>query len=175
MEDFVKALKVQEWQTKLVTQYDNMIWKYVRSFNTTTGIDPEELYSAVVEECCRALRSYDPERSSLSTFLFTTIRRRLCTIVQKIQNQEKCEAGYPTDDDIFTNIKDNAQDPARLAEIRIMGGELSEDAKLLFSKVRAKPYLYIGGVDSLKTKLRRRGWSNEKIDTVIQEIREMLL
>lgn len=163
---------IQEYQALLITKYHNMIWKQVRSFHKTTGIDPDDLYEEVLVECCSAMQFYDPERASLSTYLYRVIPSRLKSIVVRIQKREQNEAAYLVEEDVFTNILDHTQDPSRQAEINIIRESLSEDARILLQKVLHKPYLYIGK-DITKT-LRKRGWTHARIKLVLDEIREAI-
>lgn len=163
---------IQDYQALLITKYHNMIWKQVRSFHKTTGIDPDELYAEVLVECCSAMQFYDPARASLSTYLYRVIPSRLKSIVVRIQKREQYEAAYDVEEELFTNILDHSQDPSRQAEINVSKELLSEDARILIQKVLSKPYLYIG--KDISKILKKRGWSPKRIATVLNEIRSVL-
>ena len=159
----------------------NLIRKIAWSFHNTTGIDYEELFSEASLAYCEALRTHDPEKSSLSTWAWTHMNLAL-TIFSK---KEKCAAiPFSTfGEDIsfgYTQMTD------KFSEFLT---DLPADCKYIANEILDNEYRYTGQSPNMKRSktvqpkfargklyrtLRTRGWAWSKIWSGFKNMRAAL-
>lgn len=68
---------------KITNEVFNIIGRIARSFNKTTGLEYDDLYSEGLLAYCLHIHKYNPEKSKLSTFLYHTINNHITSYIRK--------------------------------------------------------------------------------------------
>lgn len=152
-------------------QYERMLHRIAWSFHRTTGIEQEEFFSEACVGFLHAIRTHNPSRSTLSTWIWICVTTHLKAFLTK-QKQEKaselCELfADPRDDisaqenweEVLTTINSEAKEVVQI--ILEAPGEFF-DAGAKFAR----------GI--LFRKLRRMGWSWATIWDSFREIKTAL-
>jgi hypothetical protein len=147
------------------------------AWSQKTGVPMEELISEAMAAYMQACRSYDPSRSTFSTWLWRSLDWSLASFCFSSDRllfvEEKDLAG----------IVDEHPGPAEHVSFRDLLLSLSEEAKEVAWVILSGP-LEIMGLDldlpaksirgRLKGFLRMQGWQHKQIDGAFKEIEQAL-
>jgi DNA-directed RNA polymerase specialized sigma subunit len=154
----------------LVDTYIKIIRKKAWSFNRTTGIDFEELFSEGCVAYCDAIRTYDKsKKTKKTTWIYTCVQNHLinfCKREQKhtfqkedIENYPNLLVQYP---DYFFEVLDRMTTNGKSVAAIILEDKI-EYAKLPSKLARGK----------ISRELRQRGWKHQDIWNVLHELKSV--
>ncbi len=67
----------------------NLIRKIAWSFHKTTGLDWDDLFQEAALAYCRAMKTYDPKRGAISTYMWWSITSHLKNYLRQELNHSK--------------------------------------------------------------------------------------
>lgn len=159
-------------EEQLVRDHINLIRKIAWSFSRTTGLEWEELFGEAELALVYAIRSYNPEKCKLSTWIYKRVTSHLTTTIKKEKRHKNNvelheEYGYG----------ENTEE-SQLNMISIFD-TLSPEATEVCQMILENPLEFLESSSKLSRghvyrKLRKVGWPWEKIWSTFNEIREVL-
>ncbi len=134
----------------------NLIRKLVWSFHNTTGIEFDELFAEASLAYCETLKSYDPERGKITTYIWLRISDRLKNYI-KLHNEYYYPILYFEDIKIDKPISTN-----------FLFESLSKEASEIAELILNYPYNFITlpkkeAKEKIWKIMRNKGWSWDKI------------
>lgn len=164
-------------RTKSFEDYHNMIRKLAWSFHYTTGLEWEELYGEACLAYVRAAKQYDTRRAALSTWIYTMVRNHLILYAKKQRSINRARPNSAatsllTPEAIVMFRQAILPDP----HTPFSGRLRRQDMNTVIDIVFRSPSLFLaeGGFGTLKDELRGLGWSNKRIKSALQAVKEAL-
>jgi len=150
--------------------YINWMRRIAWSFHRTTGLPFDELLSATYECFVHAKKSYNPEKSSFSSYLYISARYRLinwCHAAYRLNEYNRqpatpflWEASHLLSEHI------DYQNPETLSIVRETLQAMPKEAKMIAKMVLESPAEFLSCGDRpklarglVKDKLRKMGWT----------------
>jgi len=137
------------------------------SFNSTTGIEYDELYAEAMLAYAEAINTYEPEsKTKFSTWAYIRIKSALINFahqekmpvqVELNQVNQSTKVGY------YWELED----------------QFSKDAKIIANMIITNPHQYIGKPPKyirgqLKKELREKGWTWPRIYSAFRDMKQVL-
>ena len=141
----------------------NLIRKIAWSFHKTTGEDWEELFQEASLAYLKAIRSYDPKRGKISTYIWWCVVSHLKTYLRKEH----------TLTDHVCSIEDN---PADLSVFNSQLFEaLTEDSQQIAKTVLKCPKKFVAcprpaAYKRLQRVMLNKGWKAERVQQGIKDL-----
>ena len=145
----------------------NLIRKIAWSFHRTTGYDWDDLFQEASLAYCEALKTYDPKKSKLSTYMWWCISSHLKTFVK----------GQCKKTDFIDSIEDVYADKpvANTSFLDSLGREARDIADVILSSPAEFDALDPRkALKKVVNKLRGKHWSAQKITRGVNELKLVL-
>lgn len=151
-------------------KHTNMVWKYVHSFHSTTGIDREELFGEATVAYYEALLTYDFTKGSVITWVYRHIHNHLVNFCKK-QHRHSLHHIPMTDDDVYSGNTEQCHGENILNRF---SGQCLELICILYCEdidVNKPPKLVRG---ALVRKLKEKGWKHIDIWNTMSEVKAIV-
>ena len=110
---------------QIYTEYSGKVMGYIRA-RIRNSADAEDLHSEVFEKIQRRLDSYDPQKASISTWVFTITRNTLIDHYRRVKPQEELDENLSDDSEIDEGLLQNESLEELAAALRSMPEELRD-------------------------------------------------
>ena len=140
----------------------NLLRKIALSFHLSTGLDFDDLYQEASLAYLTAMRTYDPDKGRITTYLWYCVHNRLNDYLRL---QKECKASYLE------------EEPEEIVyEHQPFWERISKDAQKIASLVLSFPNDYLNlspenSVSKIRRILLRQGWKKERIENTFLELK----
>jgi hypothetical protein len=156
----------------------NLIRKITWQYFMNSGMDFDELFGEASVAYYEALETYDPDKGSLSSYVWNGMSGRLCNVLTREKRYTYDSLEYEDCDDDASHTYSN--EPYVLPNLFFeVWEELGDQAKQVASMVLADPYNYLDKSPKLARgqivqELRGKGWSWSVIWKTLGELKTTL-
>jgi len=167
----------EEEKQALAIKHTNQLHKLAWSFNRTTGIPEEELFSEACVSLVEAFDKYVEDKACFSTFLQKLVSRRLIDYCHSQQKHHDALSGK--DIDLLAEDENYTSKPFE-NDFMELYKSLSSNALEVCKLIYSKPEVFLDGVPPktargrLNKYLRELGWKYQDIWDATAEIKNIV-